>query len=164
MVRPAAIMRRSGVPHTGVHQRSYESAAAGRPVEYRVLTPPGWTGGERLPLLLVLHGANSSAAALEAQLPAVRAGLGGRNPAAAAGRLREHADRRRVLPRPGLAFSEPDRFIAVAAGEPAVFPGETADQVGPRNTLGVLRTAGLDAGQPGGLRRQPRGGPAARQR
>ncbi|MGH3397281.1 MAG: hypothetical protein ACRDPO_21585, partial [Streptosporangiaceae bacterium] len=57
------------MPHTGVHQGSYESAAARSPVQYRVLTPPGWTGGERLPLLLVLHGANSSAATLEAQLP-----------------------------------------------------------------------------------------------
>lgn len=69
MARPRAIMRRSGVPHADVRQGSYESAAAGGPVEYRVLTPPGWTGGERLPLMLVLHGANSSAATLEAQLP-----------------------------------------------------------------------------------------------
>jgi S-formylglutathione hydrolase len=37
-----------------------------------------------------------------------------------------------------IAFRQPERFIAVAAMAPAVFPGETADQVPPRNTPSVL--------------------------
>ena len=180
MARPRAIMRRSGVPHADVHQGSYESAAAGGPVEYRVLTPPGWTGGERLPLMLVLHGANSSAATLEAQLPLYEQGWadgtlppvlaacastptaggfyidqaeGGRWESLVAREFPGHlerefgADLSRLLITGGsmggygalkIAFSQPDRFIAVAALEPAVFPGESAGQVRPRNTLGVL--------------------------
>lgn len=35
------------------------------PVDYRVITPPGWNGSRSLPLLLVLHGAFSSSAILE---------------------------------------------------------------------------------------------------
>lgn len=37
-------------------------------VEYRAITPGGWDGAASLPLLLVLHGASSSAAILEDQL------------------------------------------------------------------------------------------------
>lgn len=169
--------------HDRIHQGSYESAAAGGKVEYRVLTPPDWTG-ERLPLLLVLHGANYSAASLEVQLPLFeRAWADGSLPpllAACAstptaggfyidwpagqtpggqweslitqefpGHLAAEfgADLTRLLISGGsmggygalkIAFRQPDRFIAVAALEPAIFPGESADQVRPRNTLGVL--------------------------
>lgn len=35
------------------------------PVDYQVITPPGWDGSRSLPLVLVLHGAFSSAAILE---------------------------------------------------------------------------------------------------
>lgn len=167
------------MPHDRIHQGSYESAAAGGKVEYRVLTPPDWTG-ERLPLLLVLHGASSSAASLEVQrplferawadgtLPPLVAACastptaggfyldwpeGGRWESLVAHEFPDHlaaefgADLTRLLISGGsmggygalrIAFGQPDRFIAVAALEPAIFPGETADQVRPRNTLGVL--------------------------
>jgi len=38
------------------------------PVEYRVITPPDWDESKSLPLLLVLHGADSSAAILDSQV------------------------------------------------------------------------------------------------
>jgi S-formylglutathione hydrolase len=41
-----------------------------------VLTPPGWTPDETLPLILLLHGANSSAEALAALQPLADAGWG----------------------------------------------------------------------------------------
>lgn len=53
--------------HARLHRGTLESAAAGRAVDYRVITPPGWTRAARLPLLLVLHGANSAASVLEGQ-------------------------------------------------------------------------------------------------
>lgn len=40
------------------------------PVDYRVITPPGWDGSQSLPLLLVLHGAFSSSAILDEQAAA----------------------------------------------------------------------------------------------
>jgi S-formylglutathione hydrolase len=52
-----------------LHEGSFESALIPSAAQYRVITPPGWTRGERLPLLLVLHGAVSSAAVLDGQLP-----------------------------------------------------------------------------------------------
>lgn len=53
--------------HARLHHGTLESKAAGRAVDYRVITPPGWTSAARLPLLLVLHGANSAASVLEGQ-------------------------------------------------------------------------------------------------
>jgi Leucine carboxyl methyltransferase len=38
------------------------------PVDYRVITPPGWDGSRSLPLHLVLHGAFSSSAILDEQV------------------------------------------------------------------------------------------------
>ena len=52
-----------------LHRGTLESKAAGRAVDYRVITPPGWTSAARLPLLLVLHGANSAASVLEGLTP-----------------------------------------------------------------------------------------------
>src|SRR5689334_13576167 len=40
---------------------------------YTVLTPEGWTNAERLPLILVLHGANSSAEVLAMMRPVIEA-------------------------------------------------------------------------------------------
>ncbi|BCY12231.1 alpha/beta hydrolase-fold protein [Actinoplanes sp. L3-i22] len=40
---------------------------------YTVLTPEGWTNAERLPLILVLHGANSSADVLTMMRPVIEA-------------------------------------------------------------------------------------------
>lgn len=50
-----------------LHRGTLASQAAGRAVDYRVITPPGWTSAARLPLLLVLHGANSGASVLDGQ-------------------------------------------------------------------------------------------------
>jgi S-formylglutathione hydrolase len=50
-----------------LHRGTLESESAGRTVDYRVITPPGWTNAARLPLLLVLHGANSAASVLADQ-------------------------------------------------------------------------------------------------
>jgi S-formylglutathione hydrolase len=180
--------RKSSSPRPGgrgnledvLHIEELESQAAGR-VEYHVVTPPGWTAGERLPLVLMLHGANSSAASLDAQravldelwaagdLPRAVVGCvstpteggfyldwpgAGRGWATLAARefpaelaRRFGADLNRIALTGGsmggygalrIAFADPGRFAAVATVEPAVFPGESADQVGPRNTLGVL--------------------------
>jgi S-formylglutathione hydrolase len=52
-----------------LHSGAFVGATVGRDVEYRVVTPPGWSRAERLPLLLVLHGAASSAAVLETYQP-----------------------------------------------------------------------------------------------
>lgn len=40
------------------------------PVDYRVITPPGWDGSRSLPLLLVLHGSFSSSAILDEHVAA----------------------------------------------------------------------------------------------
>jgi S-formylglutathione hydrolase len=50
---------------------TFASAAVGAPVEVRVLTPPDVDDG--LPMLLPLHGAMSSAAALELYAPSIEA-------------------------------------------------------------------------------------------
>jgi S-formylglutathione hydrolase len=173
-------MGASGVSNARLHVEEFVSRAAGR-VEYRVITPPGWTGAERLPLVLVLHGASSSAASLDAQQPALEdlwasgelppavvgsvsvptaggffldwpgEGRGWESltarefPAHLAGRF--GADLSRIAVTGGsmggfgalnLTFAHPDRFVAVAAVEPAVFPGEDAAAAGPRHTIGVL--------------------------
>jgi S-formylglutathione hydrolase len=165
------------------HEGEFESAAAGR-VGYRVITPPGWTGAERLPLVLVLHGASSSAASLDAQRPALEElWASGALPPAIVGCVSTPTEGGFYLDWPGagrgwgtlvarefpahlagrfgadpgliavtggsmggygalrLAFTEPDRFVAVAVLEPAIFPAEDADAVQPRHTVGVL--AGL---------------------
>lgn len=44
------------------------------PVDYRVITPPGWDGSRSLPLLLVLHGAFSSSVVLDENLAAYESG------------------------------------------------------------------------------------------
>lgn len=190
MAGPLSLMRPSGVPHDTVHHGTYESAAVGGPVEYLVLTPPGWTGREQLPLLLMLHGAGSSAASLEAQLPLyerawadgslppvlaacastptlggfyIDHAQGGRWETAVAQEFPAHVARefgadlsRQLITGASMggygalkiAFAQPERFIAVAAMAPAVFPGETADQVPPGNApsvLGDLLTAMRDS-------------------
>ncbi|MEV6346801.1 alpha/beta hydrolase-fold protein [Actinoplanes sp. NPDC051851] len=48
---------------------SFASKLIGADVPYDVITPDGWTPDERLPLVLVLHGANSSAAVLGMMRP-----------------------------------------------------------------------------------------------
>jgi hypothetical protein len=40
------------------------------PVDYRVITPPGWDGSRSLPLFLVLHGSFSSSAILDEHVAA----------------------------------------------------------------------------------------------
>jgi S-formylglutathione hydrolase len=55
-----------------LHRGTLASQAAGRAVDYRVITPPGWTSAARLPLLLVLHGANSAASVLADQAELLR--------------------------------------------------------------------------------------------
>jgi S-formylglutathione hydrolase len=57
------------VSNARLHRGTLESTAAGHAVDYRVITPPGWTSAARLPLLLVLHGANSAAPVLAGQVP-----------------------------------------------------------------------------------------------
>ena len=42
-----------------------ESPAMGRPMDYAVYTPPGWTRSERLPLVVFLHGAGDSEACFD---------------------------------------------------------------------------------------------------
>ena len=54
---------------TVLHQGQFRSTSVAAEVEYRVITPPGWDAGGRWPLLVVLHGADSSAAVLDAQVP-----------------------------------------------------------------------------------------------
>jgi S-formylglutathione hydrolase len=55
---------------TGAHlHRGHLDAGSAAPAEYRVITPPGWDGQASLPLLLVLHGAASSAAILDTSFP-----------------------------------------------------------------------------------------------
>ena len=46
-----------------------ESVAVGQPVDVRVLTPPGWRAGDTSPVILLLHGAMSSAASLDLHAP-----------------------------------------------------------------------------------------------
>jgi S-formylglutathione hydrolase len=57
------------VPDARLHAGTLDAGPAG-PVGYRVVTPPGWAGArsvtEPLPVLLVLHGAGSSADVLDA--------------------------------------------------------------------------------------------------
>ena len=158
-------------------------------VEYRAITPGGRDGAAGLPLLLVLHGANSSAAILDDQLevygslwsagafPEVVVACASTPTAggfyidrpgapwetAVARDFPRHlserfgADPGRLLLLGSsmggygalkIAFADPGRFTAVAALQPAVFPGETMADVRPRNTLGVL--AQLHAAMAGG--------------
>ncbi|MGE5133625.1 MAG: alpha/beta hydrolase [Gemmatimonadota bacterium] len=158
-------------------------------VEYRAIAPGGWEGPASLPLLLVLHGADSSAAILDEQLElydglwsagtfpdvvvacASTPTVGGFYidwPAApwetaVAEDFPRHlgerfgADLDRIMLLGSsmggygalkIAFTDPGRFTAVAAMQPAVFPGEAMADVGPRNTLGVLRE--LHAAMAGG--------------
>ena len=161
-----------------------------------MFTPPGWTGGERLPLLLVLHGANSSAAALEAQLPLYEQGWadgtlppllaacastptargfyidqaeGGRWETLVAREFPAHlerefgADLSRLLITGGsmggygalkIAFSEPDRFIAVAADSRPCSPVRRRIRSAAQHARGAARTAAS-------MRDSPRGYAAA---
>ena len=148
-------------------------------VGYRAITPDSGDAVAGLPLLLVLHGANSSAAILDEQLE-LYDGLwsGGEFPPAVVACASTPTEGGFYLDRPGapwesavagdfprhladrfgvdldrimllgasmggygalkIAFAAPQRFTAVAALEPTVFPGETMTDVGPRNMLGVL--------------------------
>jgi S-formylglutathione hydrolase len=149
-------------------------------VEYRAITPGAGDAAAGLPLLLVLHGASSSAAILDSQVelydglwsagafpPAVVACAstptaggfyidrpGAPWETAVAGDFPRHlagcfgVDLGRIMLLGSsmggygalkIAFAAPERFTAVAALQPAVFPGETMADVAPRNILGVLR-------------------------
>ncbi|MFI6452388.1 alpha/beta hydrolase [Streptosporangium amethystogenes] len=52
-----------------IREASFQSTSTGTRVEYRVLMPPSWRDGERLPLILHLHGAMSSSASLDMAKP-----------------------------------------------------------------------------------------------
>ncbi|MFE5793085.1 alpha/beta hydrolase [Streptomyces sp. NPDC056503] len=162
-----------------LRKEHFASASAGGDVDYQVLLPSDRVAGERLPLVLHLHGAMSSAASLERARP-----------------LYEELYRRGEFPRavvacvstptldgfyldrpdgaswetlvadefPGhlaaafgpfggtaligasmggygvlkAAFRDPERFAAVAALSPAVFPGETPEDVPAANLPSVL--------------------------
>jgi S-formylglutathione hydrolase len=54
---------------TRLRQESLDSDAVGASVEFRILEPASYVAGERLPLILHLHGAMSSSASLEAARP-----------------------------------------------------------------------------------------------
>jgi S-formylglutathione hydrolase len=162
--------------HAVLHQGRFRSASVAADVEYQVITPPGWDAGGRWPLVLVLHGADGSAAVLDHQVEiydglwSARAypealvacvstkTLGGFYidgwESLVADEFPRHlaegfrADTGRVMLMGAsmggygalkIAFADPARFVAVAGLSPAVLPGEQPEDVGPRNTLGVLK-------------------------
>ncbi|WP_327091250.1 alpha/beta hydrolase-fold protein [Nonomuraea sp. NBC_01738] len=158
---------------------NFPSTAAGDDVGYRILLPADWEAGERLPLVLHLHGAMSSSASLELARPFYedlhRRGAFPRalvacpsTPTAGGfyldwpdgaswGTLIAQEFPARLAAAYGpftataligasmggygalkLAFADPERFAAVAAISPAVFPGETQHDVPPANLPSVL--------------------------
>lgn len=166
---------------------SFDAKSTGTPVDYRVLAPADRGEGERLPLILHLHGAMSSSASLEAAkdaydlawsngiLPrAVIAcastptlggfyidGGPGKNWETLVGTefpawLAEQfslSDTRVVI---GfsmggygalkLAFRHPDKYRAVAALCPVIFPGETPSSVPERNRPAILNDLNIAMG------------------
>ncbi|ASO21046.1 S-formylglutathione hydrolase [Actinoalloteichus hoggarensis] len=162
-----------------VSRRRLPSTAVGEDVEYRVLVPSDHRDGERLPLLLHLHGALSSSASLEQARPLYqqlfdvgefpravvacpstptsdgfyldRAGgprweslVGDELPAhlaATVGPLGGTALLGASMGGYGalkIAFAAPERFAAVVALSPAVFPGETPVSVPEANRPSIL--------------------------
>ncbi|HEU4629466.1 MAG TPA: alpha/beta hydrolase-fold protein [Gemmatimonadaceae bacterium] len=159
---------------------AFAARATGSRVDYRILLPAHARPGERLPLILHLHGAMSSAArSLEAARPIYEAAwsrgelpravvacattptVGGfyidqadgprwetlvasEFPEVVARRL-DVGDVRAVIGSSmggygalKLAFREPERYVAVAALCPAIFPAEAAADVPERNRPSVL--------------------------
>ncbi|MFI0895615.1 alpha/beta hydrolase [Streptomyces sp. NPDC020983] len=171
---------------------SFHAASAGRDVDFRVLVPADRAPGERLPLVLHLHGAMSSADSLERARPLyeevtargdlpralvacvstpTRGGFyidgpdGGWESVVAVDLPARLADGFGPLGPTALfgasmggygalkiAFAAPERYAAVAALSPTVFPGETPDGVPERtrpSVLGELHEAmSLGSGDP----------------
>ncbi|MER5737979.1 MULTISPECIES: alpha/beta hydrolase-fold protein [unclassified Streptomyces] len=158
---------------------SFASASAGRDVDYRVLLPADRARGERLPLVLHLHGAMSSAESLDRARPLYEdLYRQGAFPRAVVACVSTPTLDGFYLDRPGgaawetlvtdefpahlasvhgplgatallgasmggygvlkAAFRAPERFAAVAALSPAVFPGETPGEVPAANLPSVL--------------------------
>jgi S-formylglutathione hydrolase len=159
---------------------AFVARSTGSRVEYRALAPADLRRGERLPLILHLHAAMSSAErSLELARPSYEAAWrSGELPRAVVacattptvgGFYIDHADGARwetlvaselpevIAQRLGagdaravigasmggygalkIALREPERFAAVAALCPVVFPGETPDSVPERNRPSVL--------------------------
>ncbi|MGW5348942.1 alpha/beta hydrolase [Streptomyces sp. NPDC004031] len=177
---------------TALVSGSFHAASADRTVDYRVLLPADRAPGERLPLVLHLHGARSSAASLELLRPLYDAAVGrGDLPRAVVACVSTPTQGGFYIDGPGgrwesvvaadfpahlaahlgplgptallgssmggygvlkLAFAEPERWAAVAALSPVVFPGETPDGVPARalpSLLGELHAAmSLGSGDP----------------
>jgi S-formylglutathione hydrolase len=171
---------------------SFDAPSAGRAVDFRVLLPADRAPGERLPLVLHLHGAMSSAASLEQARPLYdEAAARGDLPRAVVACASTPTQGGFYIDGPGgrwesvvaadfpaylaaqygplgptallgasmggygvlkLAFAEPERYAAVAALSPVVFPGETPDGVPARalpSLLGELHDAmSLGSGDP----------------
>jgi S-formylglutathione hydrolase len=162
-----------------LHRGTFEPPSVGAPVDYRVITPDP-VGATVPPLLLVLHGAGSSAAILDddrevyeqlwsegalpplvvacASTPTIGGfyldrGRGSNWETAVADHFPTHlATRFEFDPQTTLllgssmggygalrmAFRRPERYLAVATIAPAIFPGEHARDVPPRDLIGVL--------------------------
>ncbi|WP_424630402.1 alpha/beta hydrolase-fold protein [Bradyrhizobium sp. SYSU BS000235] len=166
---------------------SFDAKSNGTSVEYRVLAPSNRSESERLPLILHLHGAMSSAASLEAAKDAYdlawangilpRAivacastptlggfyidGGEGRNWETLVGTefpalLAEQfalSDMRGVIGYSlggyaalKLAFRQPEKYRAVAALCPVIFPGETPSSVPERNRPAILNDLNIAMG------------------
>jgi S-formylglutathione hydrolase len=147
---------------TNLIRATLPSKIIGADVPYTVLTPDGWTRDERLPLILVLHGANSSAEVLTMMQPIVdgadlpRALVACVSTPTAGGFYLGKWERLVADEFPAhfgptgialigssmggfgalrIAFADPARFTAVAAISPALLPD---GKPGARNTLSVL--------------------------
>ncbi|MET9350018.1 alpha/beta hydrolase [Streptomyces termitum] len=165
----------------------FTSSAVGREVDHLTLAPADLSEGERLPLVLHLHGALSSAASLERARPLYedlfrrgafpRAVVACVSTPTSGGFYLDRPDGgawetlvadefpARLAERYGAftatalvgasmggygalkaAFGAPERFAAVAAVSPAVFPGETPDGVPSANLPSVLGELHRDMG------------------
>ncbi len=167
---------------------AFESTATASTVVYRVLSPAAPNAGERLPVILHLHGAMSSSAFLEVAKPIYDAAwLNGTLPRAivacastptmggfyidrpdgaawerlVATELPERLAARFALTEARaaigfsmggygalkLAFRQPERYRAVAAMCPAIFPAETSVEVPEKNRGSVLGELNLAMGE-----------------
>ncbi|MER6174304.1 YqiA/YcfP family alpha/beta fold hydrolase [Streptosporangium sp. NPDC001681] len=171
-----------------IREASFQSTSTGTRVDYRVLTPPSWRDGERLPLILHLHGAMSSSASLDMAKPLYddgwtrdelpRAVVACPSTPTHGGFYIDHPDgpswetlvadefpqhlakeHGPLAPETAvigasmggygalkLGFRHPERYRAVAALSPAIFPGERMDKVPDENLPGVLRDLHLTMG------------------
>ncbi len=166
-------------PSMCIARDHFASTSAGRDVDYQVLLPSDWEEGERLPLVLHLHGAMSSSASLELARPFYedlfqrgefpRAVVACPSTPTAGGFYMDWPDGaswealitdefpEHLAVKYGpftetaligasmggygalkVAFGDPDRFAAIAAISPAVFPGETPEDVPQPNLPSVL--------------------------